>query len=74
MRHFNRINKLLLVGGVSALPGLTKAQQANEKNALNVLMILVDDLKPNLGCYGDNVAVSPNIDRLANHGVKFETH
>ncbi|MDR2815556.1 MAG: sulfatase-like hydrolase/transferase, partial [Proteiniphilum sp.] len=35
-------------------------------------MILVDDLKPNLGCYGDNVAVSPNIDRLAGQGVRFE--
>jgi len=38
----------------------------------NVLLILVDDLKPNLGVYGDPVAVSPNIDRLADIGIRFD--
>ena len=38
----------------------------------NVLLICVDDLKPNLGCYGDKRAVSPHIDALANGGVRFE--
>jgi len=38
----------------------------------NVLMICVDDLKPVLGCYGDPVAKTPNIDRLAKRGVLFE--
>lgn len=38
----------------------------------NVLLLLVDDLKPTLGCYGDEVAVSPNIDRLAEMGTRFE--
>lgn len=39
---------------------------------LNVLMILVDDLKPILGCYGDPFAKTPNIDRLAARGMIFE--
>jgi arylsulfatase A-like enzyme len=36
-----------------------------------VLFIAVDDLKPNLGCYGDPLAKSPNIDRLASQGLMF---
>ena len=37
----------------------------------NILLILVDDLKPSLGCYGDKRALTPNIDRLASSGVIF---
>lgn len=38
----------------------------------NVLLILVDDLKPALGCYGDPLAKTPNIDALAKRGTRFE--
>lgn len=38
----------------------------------NVLFIAIDDLRPELGCYGSAVAKTPNIDRLAQSGVVFE--
>jgi iduronate 2-sulfatase len=39
---------------------------------LNVLMILVDDLKPALGCYGDSAAKTPHLDNLAASGMRFD--
>jgi arylsulfatase A-like enzyme len=38
----------------------------------NVLFVAVDDLRPQLGCYGKSFMHSPNIDRLAARGVLFE--
>ncbi|MEX2580096.1 MAG: sulfatase [Verrucomicrobiales bacterium] len=38
----------------------------------NILMIAIDDLRPMLGCYGDERAKTPNIDRLAEQGMLFE--
>ena len=37
-----------------------------------MLLILVDDLKPAMGCYGDPVAQTPNMDALASRGMRFE--
>ncbi len=37
----------------------------------NVLFIAIDDLRPELGCYGSKVAVTPNLDRLARQGLRF---
>lgn len=42
-----------------------------EKSPPNVLFIAVDDLAPSLGCYGDLMAKTPHIDRLAASGVCF---
>ena len=44
---------------------------AAESNRFNVLFIAVDDLRPELGCYGLDYVQSPNIDRLASQGMIF---
>ncbi len=39
----------------------------------NILWISLEDISPDLGCYGDAYAVTPNIDRLAAEGCRY-TH
>lgn len=77
MKNFTLYSLALaaVAGGASS----EKVMAASEINAdgeqtqlrKNVLMIAVDDLKPLLGCYGDSLAKTPNIDRLAERGVVF---
>src|SRR4026209_1302110 len=42
-----------------------------EATKLNVLFIAVDDLRPELNCYGASHIKSPNLDKLAVGGRKF---
>lgn len=44
-------------------------KQTNTKP--NVLFFIVDDLRPELGCYGAKQIITPNIDRLAEEGTVF---
>ena len=37
----------------------------------NILWITCEDISPNLGCYGDEYAVTPNLDRLATQSVRY---
>ncbi|MDP4777958.1 MAG: sulfatase [Opitutales bacterium] len=38
----------------------------------NILLILVDDLRPAIGAYGDEVAITPNLDKLIERGMRFD--
>ncbi|MFC0534635.1 sulfatase [Pelagicoccus mobilis] len=38
----------------------------------NVLFIAIDDLRADLGCYGSDIAITPNIDALASQGLRFD--
>lgn len=67
-RHGRQIPNLALVALVVCAP-LALAAPAERPN---VLFIAVDDLNTRLGCYGDPVARTPHLDRLAQRGVRFE--
>jgi iduronate 2-sulfatase len=56
--------------GLAALPSFARNNQPNQERP-NILFIAVDDLKPVLGCYGDKLVKTPNIDRLAKRGTVF---
>ena len=37
----------------------------------NILWLTCEDLSPRIGCYGDEFATTPNIDRLAREGIRY---
>ncbi len=56
--------------GLMALGGISLSRAAAARKP-NVLFIAVDDLRPELGCYGRGYIKSPNIDRIARQGMVF---
>ena len=43
-----------------------------KKDKMNVLFIIADDMRPELGCYGIEDIVTPHIDRLAEQATVFQ--
>jgi uncharacterized sulfatase len=66
-RHFVRVAWisvwLLLVASSTFAAAATK---------MNVLLIVADDLRDTVGCYGNTAVKTPNLDRLAARGVRFD--
>ena len=62
-------NRLILLISLFSITSLSL--NAQKKSKPNILFIAVDDLKPELGCYGNALIKTPNIDRLAAMGTVF---
>lgn len=65
--NFKRRLLLMTFFAFAIVIGL-KAQ--NKKQ--NVILLMVDDLKPTIGAYGDKNAITPNLDRFIDMGMRFD--
>ena len=63
---------VLALLGLGAGAAEEPAKPKAPSRPLNVLFIASDDLNVSLGCYGHPLVKSPNIDRIARRGVRFE--
>ena len=63
------ISQLCFLAGLASATGLGAAPTTQK---LNVLFLIADDLNCDLGVYGAPAMLTPNIDRLAARGVKFD--
>ena len=61
----------LKAGAAALTTGLLPRLKVEAAGQYNVLCIIVDDLRPLLGCYGHPEVYTPNIDKLAERGMLF---
>ena len=59
------------IAATSVLLGQNLQASQDEAEQPNILWIIAEDLCPDLGCYGEKLARTPNIDRLASQGVRY---
>jgi arylsulfatase A-like enzyme len=62
------------VYGLFSCASGTGSPESKGKEKPNILFIAIDDLRPELGCYGNEYIRSPHIDRLAETGAVFTNH
>jgi len=60
-----------LVISITLFSCKTAQQHTQKQEKANVIFISIDDLRPDLGCYGNTVMQTPNIDKLAANSVQF---
>ncbi len=70
LRPFAQFGLLVLFCAGTALVA-TKAEAQPDESRPNILWLTCEDMGPNLGCYGDSYAVTPNLDRLAAKGLRY---
>ncbi len=68
----NNSSLLLTSLGLIMLPTVSAVKKEPTKIKPNILFISVDDLKPITKAYGDKIAITPGMDRLAKEGITFK--
>ena len=72
MRFVNVLSILLLFLANEIKANNSQLTDQQQKEKFNILFIGADDLRMNIGAYADNIAITPNIDAIANEGVMFK--
>jgi len=67
----NQFPKHLVMIALPALLVSCTAPVKEQPGGPNILCLVCEDISPYLGCYGDPVALTPNLDRLAGEGIRF---
>ncbi len=70
---FMKLRVILIVFLILAISCKTKETKKEEtpKKQPNILFIAIDDLRPEIGAYGSDIAVTPNLDKFASQGLLF---
>jgi iduronate 2-sulfatase len=69
MKKIGIVITILMSVGVFLANKAFKNQTVTAKP--NILFVAIDDLRPTLSCYGDSIAITPNMDELASNGTIF---
>ena len=67
-------NHIILLLITAILTACKSKKETISRTSPNILFIAVDDLRPELGVYGNQTVKSPNMDKLANEGSYFTRH
>ena len=68
--HRRAFLKMLGMGLTTLRVGAVLAEDEKPK-ITNILLLYVDDLRPEINCYGKSKIVSPNMDKLAAHSLVY---
>jgi len=66
------MKRFLSLAAMTMLAAAWGPARAADAGRPNILFLISDDLNNMLGCYGDPLARTPNLDQLASRGVRFE--
>lgn len=73
LKNFNSCFYMVLAASVTIISCKNEeGDKGIQERPKNVLFIMVDDLRPELGCYGERQVHSPNLDRFAAEGIMFQ--
>lgn len=70
-RQFQKAISQIFLCFCASILALESSRSARANGPPNILWISLEDISPDLGCYGDKYAVTPHIDKLAAEGVRF---